>query len=419
MYKYKDLLHLDLETSSLCNALCPVCNRRANGGLKNKTFRETYVTLEDFKNWFSDDFVAQLYGIQMCGNYGDAMTNPDLISILTHVKSINPKIKITMNSNASGRDPEFWYELGKLIGQNGWLTFSVDGLEDTNHIYRRGTYWDKIMMAMKNYIRGGGRARWEFLVFKHNQHQIEEAKALAKKIGIQEFYKKKALGFVHHDVEREVKEGIKVFDTDGLYQYMIESPAEEFTNKIVANQEVENPKYEKVYNTTKRMDGVDVDAVIKEIKGRKYKTDYTKQQVYIPPVFELDLKRPLTKWEKKMGSCEIDCMVLKHNSFFVTSEGLVFPCCFTASKYYANDNEEVVQLKNFIDSYGKKNISLEHNSLEDIINGPMFQERWIENFNDNDVRNKRLRTCAIFCGKETNEEFSETIESIEKKSNAL
>ena len=49
----------------------------------------------------------------------------------------------------------------------------------------------------------------------------------------------------------------------------------------------------------------------------------------------------------------------------------------------------------------------------------MFQERWIENFNDNDVRNKRLRTCAIFCGKETNEEFSETIESIEKKSNAL
>ena len=60
MYKYKDLLHLDLETSSLCNALCPVCNRRANGGLKNKTFRETYVTLEDFKNWFSDDFVAQL-----------------------------------------------------------------------------------------------------------------------------------------------------------------------------------------------------------------------------------------------------------------------------------------------------------------------------------------------------------------------
>jgi hypothetical protein len=142
--------------------------------------------------------------------------------------------------------------------------------------------------------------------------------------------------------------------------------------------------------------------------------------VYIPPVFELDLKRPLTKWEKKMGSCKIDCMVAgPRKSFFVTSEGLVFPCCFTASKYYAYDNEEVAQLKNFIDSYGKKNISLEYNSLEDIINGPMFQERWIENFNDNDVRNKRLRTCAIFCGKETNDEFSETIESIEKKSNVL
>jgi hypothetical protein len=112
-------------------------------------------------------------------------------------------------------------------------------------------------------------------------------------------------------------------------------------------------------------------------------------------------------------------MVLEPKSFFVTSEGLVFPCCITASKYYAYGSEEVAQLKNFIDSYGKKNISLEYNSLEDIINGPMFQEKWIENFNDNDVRNKRLRTCSTFCGKETNQEFSETMKSRESTSNAL
>ena len=28
MYFYKDILHVDLEMSSLCNAKCPICNRR-------------------------------------------------------------------------------------------------------------------------------------------------------------------------------------------------------------------------------------------------------------------------------------------------------------------------------------------------------------------------------------------------------
>ena len=43
----------------------------------------------------------------------------------------------------------------------------------------------------------------------------------------------------------------------------------------------------------------------------------------------------------------------------------------------------------------------------------MFQEKYPENFNNNNVRDKRLRTCSLFCGKETNNEFNETLDSIE------
>ena len=410
MYKYKELLHLDLETSSLCNALCPVCNRRANGGLKNKAFRETYVSLEQFKKWFSDDFIAQLFGMQMCGNYGDSMTNPDLIPILTHVKSINPNIVLTMNTNASGRNPTFWYELGKLIGSNGALTFSVDGLEDTNHLYRKGTNWSKIMMAMKNFIKGGGNARWEFLVFKHNQHQIAEARALSEELGFEKFFEKKAMGFVHHDVNRQVKEGIRVFDVDGSFQYMLEAPEKEFTNKIVASQRSDD-----LFNQTKNMtEPDDIDSIIKQIKkDNKNGILVETTPTYIPPNFVKDNGRPLTDWEIKLGTSKIDCMVLHNKSVFVAHDGLVFPCCFTASKYYAYDNEETAQLKDFVNSFGKDKISLHHASMKDIIDGPMFQEKYPENFNNTNVRDKRLRTCSLFCGKETNDEFSETIESIE------
>ena len=115
MIDYKDIRHLELEVSSLCNALCPQCGRRASGGVKNPLFTETYMTLQNIKDWFSVDFIKQIHQLGMCGNYGDAMTNPDLIPILQYFKSINPDIRMQMNSNASGRDPEFWRDLGEIF----------------------------------------------------------------------------------------------------------------------------------------------------------------------------------------------------------------------------------------------------------------------------------------------------------------
>ena len=37
------------------------------------------------------------------------------------------------------------------------------------------------------FIGNGGSAFWEYLVFKHNQHQIEEARLLSKKLGFKKF----------------------------------------------------------------------------------------------------------------------------------------------------------------------------------------------------------------------------------------
>ena len=54
---YKDITRLDLETSSLCNAECPSCNRRQEGGIKSQTFTETYMTTDQVKEWFSEDFI--------------------------------------------------------------------------------------------------------------------------------------------------------------------------------------------------------------------------------------------------------------------------------------------------------------------------------------------------------------------------
>ena len=67
--------------------------------------------------------------------------------------------------------------------KNVIMSFSIDGLEDTNHLYRQDVEWDKIMERAKKFIGAGGRAEWKFIIFRHNQHQVEEARSLSKELG--------------------------------------------------------------------------------------------------------------------------------------------------------------------------------------------------------------------------------------------
>lgn len=412
MYFYKDILHVDLEMSSLCNLKCPVCNRRNGGGIKNTGYKETYLSLERFKQWFDESFVEQLYSMQMCGNYGDAMTNPELVSILQYIKERNPTIGLTMNSNASGRNSKFWSDLGVLFSDNkkSLLTFSVDGLEDTNHIYRRGTHWSKIMNAMKSFISAGGQAAWEFLVFKHNQHQVEEARQMAKEMGFAHFYAKEPLGFVNRPMSEHGKNynsWMRVFKDNGDLDYIIEPKDEtKSTSEIKL--------YLKETGFTKSDEDIDSLSIAKKFNDPNI---FRK-----PPTEKAVIKkdRVLSDWEEKLGKTKIDCIVITPKSIFVGHDGLVFPCCFTASKYYGNPNShEVSQLQDFINDYGPRNISLEHNHLRDIIDGDMFQSKWVDNFNDNDIRNKRLITCSLFCGKETNENYMNTRNSVQLDKNLI
>ena len=56
------------------------------------------------------------------------------------------------------------------------IIFGIDGLEDTNHIYRKNVKWKKLEENIKIYIKYGGTASWQFIVFEHNKHQENIAK---------------------------------------------------------------------------------------------------------------------------------------------------------------------------------------------------------------------------------------------------
>ena len=192
-WTYGNLRSVHLELSTLCNSICPWCPRYQDFSPNvNPNIIQGAYTLERFKRHFPIDFIEQIEFWTFAGDYGDPCTAPEILDIIEYILSIKD-CKMQINTNGGMKNKTFWKELGELIRgnpdetytqfQKRYVIFSVDGLEDTNHIYRRNVKWHKVISAMETYGDTGARGIWEFLKFKHNAHQKEEVMKLAYKLG--------------------------------------------------------------------------------------------------------------------------------------------------------------------------------------------------------------------------------------------
>lgn len=120
----------------------------------------------------------------MCGNFGDPAMAKHTLDIFAWFRNINPEITLGMNTNGSLRPASWWRSLaGLLVGPNDYVVFSIDGLHDTNAVYRRKTVWSRIESNARAFIQAGGTAHWDMLVFEHNQHQIDQVAEMARSMG--------------------------------------------------------------------------------------------------------------------------------------------------------------------------------------------------------------------------------------------
>ena len=197
-WNYENTYLVHIELSNRCNAACPLCPRYVNHSLKvNPELDLDSVSLVNFKKWFPLDFIQKSKSWIFCGTNGDPMMAKDAYEILEYVVR-NSKAKIQINTNGSIRDVKFWSKLGKLFAEpcenSRYVVFSVDGLEDTNHIYRRNVKWEKLVENITTYTKNGGYAIWEFLLFGHNEDEIYLAKYKSKEYGFRSIRFKRAAG---------------------------------------------------------------------------------------------------------------------------------------------------------------------------------------------------------------------------------
>jgi hypothetical protein len=103
--------------------------------------------------------------------------------------------------------------------------------------------------------------------------------------------------------------------------------------------------------------------------------------------------------EKYWDSVEVKCKVAEEKSIYITAEGYLQPCCWTAGQMYVwYWKERGGQIWDAIDSAGLDSLDLRVHDLNDVINGKFIQEIIPESWNKPSCAEGKLAVCAKTCG---------------------
>ena len=353
LYHYDDIRIVHLELTHRCNAACPMCARNIHGGALNPDMPLSEMTLADIKAILLPDFIARLKRIYACGNYGDPIVARECIEVFSYLREHGPQLNLCLHTNGSARRPQWWRQLADIMQQGPhYLRFGIDGLEDTNHLYRRGTDWKTVMRSAATFIEAGGHAEWDFLVFKHNEHQVEEARQLAQDMGFREFFVRKTGRFLSSG-ELETSDRFDVLDKQGKFEYWLEQPT---------NTEYLNPAF----------------GNLEQVKQR-----YGQYQTYLDEV-------------------EINCKVAgSKGKIYLSAQGYALPCCWLGAVFSESSTAERQQFAELINQYGGSDaVDAGRNGLKQVIEGPLFQQAIPRSWDRDSIADGKLAICARTCGRE-------------------
>lgn len=216
MFSFDQLRAVQVEITNRCQASCPMCLRNIHGGIDNPHLILTDWTLERFQNVFSNEVLNQISCINFCGDYGDPIINSNLLEMCRYASTKKSSLEIIINTNGSAQTVDWWKMLAVVLPENHRVIFALDGLEDTHSRYRIGTNYNTIIKNARAFIDAGGNAEWVFIRFKHNEHQVDEAREISAELGFTKFSTK--------DSKRFGKK-FPVLDKKGSIDYYIEPPA--------------------------------------------------------------------------------------------------------------------------------------------------------------------------------------------------
>ena len=190
---YTKIHTLEIELSSSCNAGCCVCPRyiQHNNGLYENPHADLnqHLTADIIHDVVTGFPTADNLKVDLIGTVGDPLSNKNIVELIDTIVTHKPECVMQIHTNGSLRNPKTFAQLAELLPYHSQrkIVFSIDGLEDTNHLYRKNVDWNRVMANVEAFISAGGNAMWKIVKFNHNKHQIQEAKKFALNLGFKRF----------------------------------------------------------------------------------------------------------------------------------------------------------------------------------------------------------------------------------------
>ncbi|MBN2365484.1 MAG: radical SAM protein, partial [Calditrichaeota bacterium] len=170
-----------IEPSALCNLRCPQCPV----GLKTLSRPQNNMTYEDYREII--DQIAGYTWVLLLYFQGESFINPAIIDMINYAYEKGIFTVISSNGNRLA-NPEFARQLAK--SKLGRLILSVDGAsEETYKIYRQAGYFRRVIKGIqqlveerRNLAKGFPRIDIQFIVMRHNEHEMRDIKKLGKEL---------------------------------------------------------------------------------------------------------------------------------------------------------------------------------------------------------------------------------------------
>ena len=329
---------MELEITSDCNAACPGCARTVNLDI----LEVTHFTLADLQRILPDQRHIKDKDIRLCGVLGDPMIHPQVVEIVDYLLSNGGTVTISTNAGVGTED--MYYRLGvlsKKYKKKLILQACIDGHRETNHIYRVNTKFSVIERNLEAYAKNSYKEfdhknKWVFIVFDHNEYELEAAKGHAHKLGMK---------FM-------TRTGMR----NSIYKWIAEIGKKNQKQKkvISATGSKEHKRKDEVYKLDKLIENNQVDEdVIKTVV----------------------------------------CKYVHEGEIFINAKQEMWPCCYLWDSAFKNWENILDKLE----EYPKGWNSLKTNSIEQIMQHPYYKEVLEESWNPK--HNKHMKRCIRTCAK--------------------
>jgi radical SAM protein with 4Fe4S-binding SPASM domain len=174
--------HLIADVSNICNLQCPLCPT----GVGTPGRKKGMMPLSTFKK-IIDETGKYLISIDLF-NWGEPLLNKDVYEMISYAHGRNIVTSVSTNFQ------HFSEEHAERLISSGLdiLILSIDGAsQESYEKYRVGGDYGKVienisLLVEKKRQRGCRHPYicWQFLVMKHNEHEVEAARRMARELGV-------------------------------------------------------------------------------------------------------------------------------------------------------------------------------------------------------------------------------------------